>query len=107
MHIATEIPCSSASVRTPSPVCGQHSTIVAAPDRAGAGLVRVRLRELALRREVELGVAPRHLAGAADRDDLAALEQHRPVAEALHRVHVVRHEQDRAARRAQVASRTS
>jgi hypothetical protein len=31
MHIATEIPCSSVSVRTPSPVWGQHSTIVAAP----------------------------------------------------------------------------
>ena len=47
-------------------------------------------------REVELQIAARDVPGRADLHDLAALEQHRAVAEALDLVHVVRDEQDRA-----------
>ena len=47
--------------------------------------------------EVQLVVASRDRARIADRDHLALVEQHGTVAEALDRVHVVGHEEDRAA----------
>ena len=45
--------------------------------------------------EVELVVLARYRCRLADVDDAAAFEQHRAVAEALDRAHVVGHEQDR------------
>ena len=47
--------------------------------------------------EVQRVVAVRHIRRVADRHHAALLEQHRAVAEALDRAHVVRHEEDRAA----------
>ena len=48
--------------------------------------------------EVQLEVAVGDLVGLAQRDHLAALEQHRAVAEAVDRAHVVGDEHDRPAR---------
>ncbi len=72
--------------------------------RAVAG-VEDRALRAPVARHVDLLVAARDVAGIADGDEVAAVEQHRPVAEALDGVHVVRDEQDRAALRARLAQR--
>ena len=51
-----------------------------------------------MRAEVQLVVLAGDRRRLADRDHVAPLEQHRAVAEALDRAHVVGHEQDRPAR---------
>ena len=61
---------------------------------AGAGACRPVSGGFAEALEVEVQVAVGHLLGCADGHDLAALQQHCPVAEALDRGHVVSHEED-------------
>ena len=71
-------------------------------EAAGPDLDRP-LRRLARRRvvheaaEVHLVVEKADLVRVADRQDVPALDQHRPVTEALDQSHVVRHEEDRLA----------
>ena len=71
------------------------------PRRAVAHAIDTRggLRCVAV--EVQLEVVVGDVLGLALGDDLAAFEQHRPVAEAVDRAHVMCHEHDRCARVAQ------
>ena len=70
---------------------------------AGAAAARALALGVAqLAAEVQLQVLVGHLARPPDRDDLALLDQHRAVAEAVDRGHVVGHEHDRLALLAEV-----
>src|SRR5438067_1840509 len=51
--------------------------------------------------EVQVVVLARDRRWLADLDDATALDQHRPITEALHRTHVMGYEHDRAPRRFQ------